>query len=61
MRRHRPVDDTQRASVAVGPRQSIFVTGESPLVDVQTVRGQFVVTREMMDNLPSHHLLRARL
>jgi hypothetical protein len=32
--------------------QSITVTGESPLVDVQTVREQFVVTREMMDTLP---------
>src|SRR5204863_1079194 len=32
--------------------QSITVTGESPLVDVQTVREQFVVTREMMDSLP---------
>jgi hypothetical protein len=32
--------------------QSITVTGESPLVDVQTVREQFVVSREMMDTLP---------
>jgi hypothetical protein len=32
--------------------QSITVTGESPLVDVQTVREQFVVNREMMDALP---------
>ncbi len=32
--------------------QSITVTGESPLVDVQTVRDQFVVNREMMDALP---------
>jgi hypothetical protein len=32
--------------------QSITVTGESPLVDVQTVREQFAVTREMMDTLP---------
>ena len=32
--------------------ESVTVTGESPLVDVQTVREQFVVTREMMDTLP---------
>ena len=32
--------------------QSITVMGESPLVDVQTVREQFVVSREMMDTLP---------
>jgi Carboxypeptidase regulatory-like domain len=32
--------------------QSITVTGESPLVDVQSVREQFVVSREMMDTLP---------
>jgi hypothetical protein len=32
--------------------QSITVSGQSPLVDVQQVRNQFVATREMMDVLP---------
>ena len=41
------------AQMQVGAlEQSITVTGESPLVDVQTVREQFVVNREMMDALP---------
>jgi hypothetical protein len=41
------------AQMQVGAlEQSITVTGESPLVDVQSVREQFVVTREMMDSLP---------
>src|SRR5688572_1912326 len=41
------------AQMQVGAlEESITVTGESPLVDVQSVREQFVVTREMMDALP---------
>lgn len=41
------------AQMSVGAlEQSITVSGQSPLVDVQQVRGQFVATREMMDVLP---------
>ena len=40
--------------------ESITVTGESPLVDVQSVREQFAVTREMMDTLPGQSTFAGR-
>jgi hypothetical protein len=41
------------AQMTVGQvAESITVSGQSPLVDTQQVRGQFVTTREMMDVLP---------
>ena len=41
------------AQMSVGALgETVTVSGQSPLVDVQQVRGQFVATREMMDLLP---------
>lgn len=41
------------AAMMIGTvEQSVTVTGESPLVDTQAVRAQFVATREMLDVLP---------
>ena len=41
------------AQLSVGALgETITVSGQSPLVDVQQVRGQFVATRGMMDLLP---------
>jgi hypothetical protein len=49
------------AQLAVGAvEQSITVSGQSPLVDVQQVRSQFVATREMMDVLPGANTFASR-
>jgi hypothetical protein len=49
------------AQLPVGQlEQSVTVTGQSPLVDVQQVRGQFVTTREMMDVLPGANTFAGR-
>ena len=49
------------ADMAVGAlEETVTVTGESPLVDVQQVRRQFVATRAMMDVLPAARTFQAR-
>jgi len=49
------------AQLPVGQlEQSVTVTGQSPLVDVQQVRGQFVTTRDMMDVLPGANTFAGR-
>ena len=49
------------ASMAVGAlEETVTVSGESPVVDVQQVRRQFVATRQMMDVLPAARTFHAR-
>ncbi len=49
------------ASLAVGAlEETVTVSGESPVVDVQQVRRQFVATRQMMDVLPAARTFHAR-
>ena len=49
------------ASLAVGAlEETVTVSGESPVVDVQQVRRQFVATRQMMDVLPAARTFSAR-
>ena len=49
------------ASMAVGAlEETVTVSGESPVVDVQQVRRQFVATRQMMDVLPAARTFSAR-
>ena len=49
------------ASMAVGAlEETVTVSGESPIVDVQQVRRQFVATRQMMDVLPAARTFSAR-
>jgi hypothetical protein len=56
-------DATANVSVAltVGAlEESVTVTGTSPLVDVQQVRRQAVISRELLTNLPNPRTLEAR-
>ena len=47
--------------MAVGAlEETVTVSGESPVVDVQQVRRQFVATRQMMDVLPAARTFHAR-
>ena len=49
------------AQMAVGAlEETVTVSGESPVVDVQQVRRQFVATRAMMDVLPTQRTFAAR-
>ena len=49
------------AQMAVGAlEETVTVSGESPVVDVQQVRRQFVATRQMMDVLPAARTFAAR-
>ncbi len=49
------------AELRVGAlEETVTVTGESPVVDVQQVRRQAVITRQMMDLLPQGRTLDAR-
>ena len=49
------------AQLAVGAlEETVTVSGESPVVDVQQVRRQFVATRAMMDVLPTQRTFAAR-
>ena len=49
------------AALAVGAlEETVTVSGESPVVDVQQVRRQFVATRQMMDVLPAARTFSAR-
>ena len=49
------------AQMAVGAlEETVTVSGESPVVDVQQVRRQFVATRQMMDVLPAARTFSAR-
>ena len=49
------------AQLQVGAlEETVTVSGESPVVDVQQVRRQFVATRAMMDVLPSQRSFAAR-
>ena len=49
------------AQLRVGAvEESVTVSGAAPVVDVQQVRRQAVVTREMMDNLPQGRSFEAR-
>ena len=49
------------AEMAVGSlEETVTVSGESPVVDVQQVRRQFVATRAMMDVLPAARTMEAR-
>ena len=40
--------------------ESVTVTGQSPIVDVQQTRRQFVATREMLDTIPVARTIEAR-
>jgi hypothetical protein len=49
------------AQMTVGAlEETVTVSGQSPLVDVQQTRSQFVATREMMDTLPGARTFAAR-
>ena len=49
------------AQLQVGAvEETVTVTGESPVVDVQQVRRQAVITRQMMDMLPQGRSFEAR-
>ena len=52
--------DHQRGDKVGALEETITVSGASPLVDVQSVTKQTVLTREMLDALPTPRSIRGR-